>query len=155
MAGRKPKPTALKLLAGNPGGRKLNKQEPIPSGQLINPPEWMTNEQKADWKTAIENAPRGLLKKLDGSALSVFIVAKDLHRQACQAVEKFGMITKSPIKGDPVQNPYLPIINKQAQIMIKTASELGFTPSSRTRVNVGDWEKAENKFSVNNQRKVK
>ena len=28
MAGRKPKPTAVKKLEGNPGKRKLNKKEP-------------------------------------------------------------------------------------------------------------------------------
>ena len=31
MAGRKPKPTALKKLEGNPGKRKLNPKEPIPA----------------------------------------------------------------------------------------------------------------------------
>lgn len=30
MAGRKPKPTAIKKLEGNPGKRKLNTKEPIP-----------------------------------------------------------------------------------------------------------------------------
>ena len=30
MAGRKPKPTALKKLEGNPGKRKLNTKEPLP-----------------------------------------------------------------------------------------------------------------------------
>ena len=30
MSGRKPKPTAMKELEGNPGKRKLNKKEPIP-----------------------------------------------------------------------------------------------------------------------------
>ena len=30
MAGRKPKPTALKKLEGNPGKRKLNTKEPVP-----------------------------------------------------------------------------------------------------------------------------
>ena len=29
-AGRKPKPTAMKELEGNPGKRKLNKKEPMP-----------------------------------------------------------------------------------------------------------------------------
>ena len=29
MAGRKPKPTAIKKLEGNPGKRKLNTKEPI------------------------------------------------------------------------------------------------------------------------------
>ena len=31
MAGRKPKPTAMKNLEGNPGKRKLNKDEPVPA----------------------------------------------------------------------------------------------------------------------------
>ena len=31
VAGRKPKPTALKKLEGNPGKRKLNTKEPIPA----------------------------------------------------------------------------------------------------------------------------
>lgn len=149
MKGRKPKPSKLKILAGNPGKRKLNKNEPIPSGNLNSPPEWMSKEQKESWETAICHAPPGLLKKLDGSALAVFIVAEDLHRQACEAVQKFGMITKSPVKGDPVQNPYLPIINKQAQIMMKAAAELGFTPSSRSRVTLGADEGKPNKFSNN------
>ena len=35
MAGRKPKPTALKELEGNPGKRKLNKKEPIPGKGII------------------------------------------------------------------------------------------------------------------------
>ena len=30
MAGRKPKPTAIKELEGNPGKRKLNNKEPKP-----------------------------------------------------------------------------------------------------------------------------
>jgi phage terminase small subunit len=36
----------------------------------------------------------------------------------------------------PVQSPYLSIINKQAQIMVKAAAEMGFTPSSRSRISV-------------------
>lgn len=31
MAGRKPKPTAVKKLEGNPGKRKLNSKEPVPA----------------------------------------------------------------------------------------------------------------------------
>lgn len=35
MAGRKPKPTALKKLEGNPGKRKLNTKEPIPAKGIL------------------------------------------------------------------------------------------------------------------------
>lgn len=136
MRGAKPKPTHLKLLAGNPGKRPLNRNEPKPQGDLHDAPDWLTDEQKAGWTYAIENAPAGLMKRLDRSALTAFVVAEDLHRQASVAVGKFGLITKSPSKGEPMQNPYLPIINRQAQIMLKAAAELGFTPSSRSRVEI-------------------
>mgnify|MGYP006980038133 CR=1 FL=1 len=39
MAGRKPKPTAVKKLEGNPGKRKLNKKEPIPAKEMPECPE--------------------------------------------------------------------------------------------------------------------
>lgn len=140
MKGRKPKPTHLKVVGGNPGKRRINDSEPKPVGNLCEAPDWLTEEQKAGWAYAISNSPYGLLKKLDKSALTVLVVAEDFHRQAVIAVGKFGLITKSPSKGEPMQNPYLPIINRQAQIMIKAAAELGFTPSSRSRVEVSGGE---------------
>lgn len=37
-SGRRPKPTALKVLRGNPGQRKLNEREPIPpKGEVVKP----------------------------------------------------------------------------------------------------------------------
>lgn len=41
MAGRKPKPTAIKKLEGNPGKRKLNTKESIPAKGMPNCPEWL------------------------------------------------------------------------------------------------------------------
>ena len=41
--GRKPKPTALKVLEGNPGKRPLNLYEPTPEGDLPECPEWLEN----------------------------------------------------------------------------------------------------------------
>ncbi|RYE77740.1 MAG: P27 family phage terminase small subunit [Oxalobacteraceae bacterium] len=84
----------------------------------------------------MEHAPRGLLKLLDRSILAVWVVAEDLHRKAAEKIVQFGLLTKSPNAGLPLQSPYLAILNKQAQIMLKGAAELGFTPASRTRVQV-------------------
>jgi hypothetical protein len=37
-SGRRPQPTALKVLRGNPGKRKLNQQEPVPpAGPIVKP----------------------------------------------------------------------------------------------------------------------
>ena len=98
----------------------------------------MSESQKTGWNYAIENAPRGLLKKLDRSVLVAWVVAEDLHLNAASMVEKYGLLTKAPNTGLPIQSPYLPIVNKQAQILLKAAEQLGFSPASRSRVQVID-----------------
>jgi P27 family predicted phage terminase small subunit len=133
MLGRKPKPTAVRKMQGNPGRRDFNDREPKAKGRLVAAPEWMSESQKAGWLYAIENSPAGLLKMLDSSLLAIWVVAEDIHRNAVQKLA-LGLVTKSPRAGEPMQNPYLPIVNKQAMIMLKAASELGFTPSSRSRI---------------------
>src|SRR5687767_6406212 len=131
------------MIRGNPGKRSINKNEPVPTGDLLDAPEWMSESQKAGWDYAIANAPRGLLKKLDRSVLVAWVVAEDLHRQATGMVEKYGILTKAPATGVPMQSPYLPVVNKQAQIMLRAAEQLGFSPSSRSRVQMDDARVAE------------
>ena len=138
MRGRKPVPRYLNVIRGNPGKRALNKREPLPTGDLVDPPDWMSDIQKQGWNYAIENAPRGLLKKLDRSVLVAWVVSEDLHRRASEMVERYGILTKAPHTGLPIQSPYLPVVNKQAQIMLKAAEQLGFTPASRPRIQVAD-----------------
>ena len=44
-SGRRPKPTARKALAGNPGKRALNKDEPVFTPiKGVEPPEWFAEE---------------------------------------------------------------------------------------------------------------
>ena len=138
MRGRKPVPTHLKVIRGNPGKRALNHDEPKPEGDLVEPPNWMSEVQKAGWNYAIENAPVGLLKKLDRSVLAVWVVAEDFHRRAVEQIEKFGLLTKAPNTGLPIQSPYLAIVNRQAGIMLKSAEQLGFSPASRSRIQLMD-----------------
>ena len=137
MAG-KPKPTHLKVITGNPGKRPLNKREPIPSENLSSAPEWMTESQQLGWKYAIDNAPKGLLKSLDKSTLTAWVLAEDIHRQAAEMLAKEGLLTAAPNTGLLIQSPYLPIVNKQAVIMMKAASELGFNPTARSRIVIAE-----------------
>lgn len=152
--GRKPKPTHLKLVNGNPGKRPLNTSEPVAEGDLETAPDWMTESQKAGWAYAIKHAPIGVLKRIDRAVLAIWVVAEDLHREATLKVSQFGMLTKAPKTDLPMQSPYLPIINRQAEIMLRAAAELGFTPSARTRLNAGDGdgESRGNRFSGHGQR---
>jgi hypothetical protein len=47
------------------------------------------------------------------------------------------LLVKSPTQGLPLQNPYLPIVNRQMVLMTRVASEPGFTPCSRARIDAG------------------
>ena len=142
MRGRKPVPTVLRKLHGNPRKTAFPKGEPMPVGDLSLPPTWLTEEQKETWRYAISNAPPGLLKRIDASALTAWVIAVDLHRQAAQAQATVGLLmrvrTKATIGRDdhgvPLASPYISIISQQAKIMLKAASELGFTPVSRPRI---------------------
>jgi P27 family predicted phage terminase small subunit len=140
MPGPKPKPTHLKVVLGNPGKRALNRREPKPSGNLYDAPEYLTEDQRKLWTYAIETAPVGLLKRLDQSVLVVWVVAADLHRQAVEQLRptedgRSKLLTKTP-GGMWQQSPFVSMVNKQAQIMMKAAGEMGFTPASRSKVEI-------------------
>jgi hypothetical protein len=42
-------------------------------------------------------------------------------------------MAKSPT-GYPMQSPYFGLANRQAELMMRIASEFGFTPASRSRI---------------------
>lgn len=109
---------------------------------LSEAPGWFNEAQLSGWRYALRNAPPGMLKRIDCGVLTVWVVAEDLHRQAAQAQAKVGLLvrikTRATISQDdpgvPAASPYINIVNQQAKIMLKAASELGFTPVSRPRV---------------------
>ncbi len=138
MRGRKPKPTRQKELAGNPGKRRLNKNEPKPKGVLMDPPADLPAQAVPYWRKALESCPPGQLALLDERAVYAWAVAAWAHADAAKKVAELGTVVKAKTDGAPAQqNPFLAVMNKQAQIMLRAAAELGFTPSSRTRVDAG------------------
>jgi len=139
--GRKPKPNWLKVITGNPGHRPINEAEPIPEGDIVEAPTWFTDAQKSEWEKAIAAAPPGLLKELDSSMLIVWVVAKVQHAEAAQQVAKFGALIRTPVTGAPMQSPYVAIMNRQAALMMRAAAEMGFSPSSRSRVSTAQKRK--------------
>jgi P27 family predicted phage terminase small subunit len=76
-----------------------------------------------------------LITNLDRAALASYCGAYALWAEATEAINKFGSMVKSP-SGYPMQSPYIAIANRQAEIMMRIASEFGFTPASRSRISV-------------------
>jgi P27 family predicted phage terminase small subunit len=146
MRGRKPTPTSLHKLRGTFNATRHGKDragEPRAQGTLApDPPDWMTDEQKAAWEYAVRHAPAGVLKPIDRGVLAVWTEAECRHKAASIAQAKLDVGSALPLltrtkDGAPIQSPYLGILNRTALVMIKAASELGFSPASRPRLGTG------------------
>lgn len=136
MRGRKPKPTQLRLLQGNPGKRPLRENEPRPEGDLFEAPADLPEQAVPFWTRAIADAPAGLLKNLDQRMLFAWSVAAWLHSEAIAQLSATTLLARAGKDGAIQQNPLLPIVNRQADIMRRMAVEMGFTPTSRSRISI-------------------
>jgi P27 family predicted phage terminase small subunit len=144
MRGRKPKPTLYKELAGNPGHRPLNDREPVPPSELPECPEHLQGEARSEW-FRIGGALKvmDLLTSADHALIEAYCVTYARWLDAEEMVKKYGIIVKSPNKGFPMTSPYLHVANSSMEQLRKLAVEFGLTPSSRSRIRVGD-ERANN-----------
>jgi P27 family predicted phage terminase small subunit len=134
MRGRRPKPTRIKVLTGNPGRRPLNPDEPAPAISVPECPAELGPTARKEWDRMIaELGPLRLLTNLDRAALAAYCGAYAMWAEATEAIQKYGSMVKSP-SGYPVQSPYVSIANRQTEIMMRIASEFGLTPASRSRI---------------------
>jgi P27 family predicted phage terminase small subunit len=97
------------------------------------PPE-LSPAARQEWaRLGAELSKLNLVTHLDRGALATYCAAYGFWAEAMQQIQKFGTMVKSPT-GYPMQSPYLPVANRQAEIMMRIASEFGFTPASRSRI---------------------
>jgi len=137
MRGRKPVPTYLKLLRGNPGRRPVNDREPHPDPVLLSPPEDLSELGRKEWdRIARELFELGMLTNLDRAGFEAYCHAYARWQEAKAQVKKLGMIIKTK-KGNIIQNPYLAVENKAMEQMKSFMVELGLSLSSRSRVKIG------------------
>src|SRR5438128_12468305 len=116
MRGRKPKPTKLKIMTGNPGKRPLNKREPKPRAGAPVCPTQLDAKAKALWKRIADQlAAMGLISQADGVALELLCDAYSQWREARK-------------EGQSGAEPW-----KRVKSML---AEFGLTPSSRSRLAV-------------------
>jgi P27 family predicted phage terminase small subunit len=138
MTGRRPKPTELRRLEGNPGRRPLNEDEPQIDSELPPCPEHLPDRAKAVWhELGAELAACGVLTRLDATAFELLCSSYALYLESAEAVAKFGAVWIE--RGDGkipkfAYSPHWAVMNrawKQVQSML---AEFGMTPSSRSRV---------------------
>lgn len=134
QSGRKPKPTALKVLEGNPGKRPLNNKEPKPKSKAPKCPSWLESEAKKEWRRMGNQLELlGVLTEVDMSAFSGYCQAYARWKEAEEFISKHGTIVKTP-SGYWQQVPQVSIAQTYLKIMMKFCEQFGLTPSSRSRI---------------------
>lgn len=134
MPGPAPKPTSLKLLAGNPGKRPLNAAEPKPDPAIPDCPDHLTPEARAEWDRIVpELEALGLLTRIDRAALAAYCTAYGRWVEAERMVKEHGLTVETP-NGYPVKSPWLSTADKALDQLRKFIQEFGLSPASRSKV---------------------
>ncbi len=142
MRGRKPTPTHLKVVRGNPGKRPLNASEPAPQLTLPSPPAELCADARIEWERVAGELHRiGVLSGIDRGPLAAYCQAYGRWIVAERAIAKMaerdqmteGLMIKTT-NGNAVQNPLVGTANKAMGDMVRYAAEFGMTPSARSRV---------------------
>jgi P27 family predicted phage terminase small subunit len=136
VRGRKPTPTVLKLLRGNPSKTRINHREPHPSALSAACPADLTDaEALAEWhRTIVPAITWGHITAAD----RMFVIAHcelwaTWRSQMAAAAQHAHVVTTGKHK-HPIPNPARGMANKTLMLLVKIDAELGFSPSSRSRV---------------------
>ena len=132
--GRKPKPTAVKVLEGNPGKRPLNIFEPVPEKKAPECPEWLTGEAKEEWnRLADKMVNLGTLTEMDMAAFAGYCQSYARWKEAEEFITQHGTIVRTP-SGYWQQIPQVSIAQTYLKIMNRFSEQFGLTPAARSRI---------------------
>ena len=136
MKGRKPLPTHLKILNGNPGKRPLNDKEPVLLRESEGAPAYLGEHGRAEFVRLSAMLERiGMQSATWEPALATYC---NIYEQYLAALELYNKAGGVPViktsNGNLIQHPLLGVINRHRDDMRKWLVEFGMTPSSSTRV---------------------
>lgn len=156
MPGPRPIPTHLKVLRGNPGKQKLNREEPEPTLPPAppEPPPYLTGYAREEWeRLSTELFRLKLLTVVDIQPLAAYCQAYDSFRTATEKIKE--MAVRDPVMGalmiktrhnSFMQNPLFLTARQSANDMVRYASEFGFTPAARSRISTVEAQRTAGKF---------
>jgi P27 family predicted phage terminase small subunit len=161
MAGRKPKPTAIKQLQGNPGKRPLNNAEPqYPDVNVRVPKGKLPKDAQLMWRAVAPLlASAGVLTEADLPALEMlslhYAVARaalaemirDGHKKIIDDEEREYTIsegiatTTTTADGSIKKHPAASVFRENSLAFRGYLGEFGLTPAARVKIKVGGQER--------------
>lgn len=141
MAGRRPKPTQLKVITGNPGKRPLNTKEPKPAVKRLVPPAWLDPKARYAFQELekILGEDMRVLTGADRMALELLCDVYSEYREARDVILRDGSTYEVETEQGSYVRPRPEVaIAADAWKRVKSMlTEFGLTPSSRTRIKMG------------------
>jgi len=133
-AGRKPVPTTLRLLRGNPGHRPLDEDEPRAAPKLPPPPVELSAAAKKIWRRdGRKLLALGVMTALDGAAFAAYCQSYARWLEVTALLAKSSVLIKTA-EGGYQLNPLLRVARETQDQYTRALVEFGMSPSSRTRV---------------------
>ena len=141
LRGRKPTPAAEKILVGSPGHRAITTVVPRPKGGVITVPPEVEQDAKAQeyWTHFITTTAPGHLMPVDAPMLAELCQTLSMLHSARAKLRVTGDVMKSK-EGNLYQSPWLTVVNRQREAMIKLMSNLALSTAERNRMGGYDVE---------------
>jgi P27 family predicted phage terminase small subunit len=138
MAGRTPKPTALKLVEGNRGKRAINGHEPEPLIlHDLSAPAHLPEAHRVIWDELAPKLKRsGVLTEADTILLEMTCAAVATHRLAVSKMDGGKVMMRNEETGAVSLSPWAMLQSMSFKQGLAALREWGATPSSRSRVMV-------------------
>lgn len=147
--GRPFKPTALKVLEGNPGKRDLPAEPQYPVDMCPKPPKFLIPEAKKEWKKLAPALSKiGLLTIADAAAFASYCQAYGRWIQAEEALTKTGLAYLHKDTGSLKRSPYVDVAKSYKNDMLQAATEFGLTPSTRAALVAGTFGQGDGKEAI-------
>lgn len=133
MAGRPPKPSALRVLEGNPGKRDIP-EAPTPERARPTRPEFLATEAKREWnRITAELDALGILSRMDRAALATLCELWADVVFYTKEVRARPRVTLTQ-QGNRQQEPLVGMLNTARKLFLGFAREFGLTPSARVKL---------------------
>jgi P27 family predicted phage terminase small subunit len=148
--GRRPLPSTIKNLRGNPGKRQINTNEPVSQPGDPTMPTGLSDAAQKKWHELLDVLrPMRVLTIADGLNLAAICYTFDVWMSANEDVKTLGVMAKVPVMGRKgtleekevigwivKKNPAVAVANEALKTMKSYMVEVGLTPASRSKLHI-------------------
>lgn len=126
--GRKPTPSRIRELNGNPGRRPIGEEPPVTLG-IPSCPSWLSPTAKREYRRVAKELHRvGILAEIDQQILAAYASAYARWRQAEEQLQREALTIGNR------RHPAVNVVHDALAEMKSFAAELGLTPAARVKL---------------------